>query len=118
MTTANMTANLKALARASANAPAGSSATSANLADDHDAKKKAKARLNREIGEKGSFLKASLKLFGHVFVITAALLTTDWIFNNGLQTQLIYRGAGPNLMVMMKNKAYHVNAYVQSAVKF
>ena len=111
MTTANVTANLKALAKASAK-------SSVSLADDEVAKKKAKARVNREIGEKTSFLKASLKLFAHVFIITAALLTTDWIFNNGLQTQLIYRGAGPNLMVVMKNKAYHVNAFVKSNFTF
>jgi len=111
MTTANVTANLKALAKASAN-------SSASLVDNEAAKKKAKAQLNREIGEKTSFFKASLKLFAHVFIITAALLTTDWIFNNGLQTQLIYRGAGPNMMVMIKNKAYHVNAFVKSNFTF
>jgi hypothetical protein len=108
-----MTANLKALAKASADSSAG-------LAVDDPAKRKAKAKakVNREIGEKTSFLKASMKLFAHVFIITSALVTTDWVFNNGLQTQLIYRGAGPNLVVVIKNKAYHINAFVKQNFTF
>ena len=111
MSSANVTANLKALAKASANSSGG-------LADDEKARKKAKAKVNREIGEKTSFLKASMKLFAHVFIITSALITTDWVFNNGLQTQLIYRGAGPNIVVMIKNKAYHINSFVKQNFSF
>ncbi len=107
----NTTANLKALAQASS--------TQAQTLDEKIAKAKAKARLEREIGPKASIFKASLKLFAHVFIITAALLTTDWIFNNGLQTQLLYRGAAPNKFVsVMKNKAYHINSFVKSNFSF
>lgn len=110
---ANVTANLKALAQA-ANPVVIDDGKAAKTA-----KAKAKARLNREIGEKASLLKASLRLFLHVFIITGALLTTDWLFNNGLQTSLIYRGNSPNRLVsVMKNKAYHVNAYFKSTFAF
>lgn len=111
MSSANVTANLKALAKASAG-------SSGSLANDEKARKKAKAKVNREIGEKTSFLKASMKLFAHVFIITSALITTDWVFNNGLQTQLIYRGTGPSIAVVIRNKAYHINAFVQKNFTF
>ena len=78
------------------------------------AKQRARRKVNREIGKKNIFLRASLRLFAHVFIISTALLVTDWVFNNGLQTQLIYHGSNSSSLVsVLKNKAYHVNAYVQ-----
>lgn len=112
----NVTANLKALAQ--------SSSTETVTLEDKVAKgkadkAKARARLNREIGKKSSFAKASIRMFVHVFIITAAILTTDWIFNSGLQTQFLYRGsASNNLITVVKNKAYHVNAFVKSNFSF
>ncbi len=112
---ANVTANLRAMARDATN----TKAVPMNLTDDKKAKAKAKAKLNREIGKRNSVLKASLKLFAHVFIISTALLVTDWVFNNGLQTQLIYRGSNSGgLVTVLKNKAYHVNAFVKSKTAF
>jgi len=112
---ANVTANLRAMAREAST----ETAVAANLVGDKKAKAKAKAKLEREIGKKNSIFKASLKLFAHVLVISTALLVTDWVFNNGLQTQLIYRGSSSSsLVTVLKNKAYHVNSFVKSKTAF
>ncbi len=108
----NVTANFRALAKESA-------AVALNPLEDKRAKQRAKRKVNREIGKKNTLLRASLRLFAHVFVISTALLVTDWVFNNGLQTQLIYHGSSSGSLVsVLKNKAYHVNAYVKRQTKF
>ena len=108
----NVTANLRALAQESTE-------VTLNPLDDKKAKQRAKRKVNREIGKKNTLLRASLRLFAHVFVISTALLVTDWVFNNGLQTQLIYHGSNSGSLVsVLKNKAYHVNAYVKKQTKF
>lgn len=108
----NVTANLRALARES-------STLAQDPLEDKRAKARARRKVDREIGKKHPLLRASLRLFAHVIVISTALLVTDWVFNNGLQTQLIYHGSSSGSLVsVLKNKAYHVNAFVKQQTEF